>query len=125
MLEAVTKKWEDCSTTESFRFVFFCDCCGRAISSPEYQFESGFKPKLLMRESERKARELIWQHDHDAAYERANLNMMTDHIHTCEVCESHICGDCTVFCDELNGGVCCVSCVEKRGYHGKKLLQGE
>ena len=28
---------------------------------------------------------------HDAAYERANLLMQTDHIHTCEICGSHIC----------------------------------
>jgi len=125
MLDAVTKRWEDQSTTTVFKFIFYCDCCGKTIPSPEYPFNSGFKPKLLMSVAERKARELIWLRDHDAAYERANMLMQTDYIHTCEICGSHICGDCAVICDELNGGVCCTACLESKHYHGKKIWQGE
>ena len=125
MLNAVTKRWEDRSTTKVFKFIFYCDCCGKAISSPEYSFNSGFKPKLLMSEAERKARELIWLRDHDSAYERANVLMQTDYIHTCEICGAHICGDCAVICDELDGGVCCTKCLESKHYHGKKMWQGE
>lgn len=125
MLEAVTKEWEDKSTTEAFRFTFYCDCCKRAISSPEYKFKSGFRPKLLMSETERRARELLWQKDHDAAYERANISMLTDHIHTCEICGEHICGNCAISCNELEGRICCERCLTQKGYHGKKMWQGE
>lgn len=125
MLDAVTRRWEDRSTIKTFKFVFFCDCCGKAISPPEYQFKSGFKPKILMSGPERKARELIWLRDHDAAYERANVYMLTEQIHTCEICGAHICGDCAVICDELDGGVCCQACLDSREYHGKRMWQGE
>lgn len=125
MLDPATKKWEDLSNTKAFKFVFFCDCCQKAIPSPEYGFNSGFKPKLFITEAERRARELIWQRDHEAAYERANVYMLTNRIHTCEVCGANICGDCAVFCDELKGGVCCDNCLAKKGYHGVKMWQGE
>lgn len=125
MLDPATKQWEDQSTMKKFKFVFYCDGCGKAIPSPEYRFNCAFKPKLMMSESERKARELIWQRDHEAAYERANLVMLTDHIHTCEICGANICGDCAIYCDELKGGVCCDRCLKEKGYHGVKMWQGE
>ncbi len=125
MLDPATKKWEDQSTTKKFKFLFFCDSCQKAIPSPDYEFHCGFKPKIFISESERRARELIWQKDHEAAYERANIYMLTNHIHTCEICGAHICGDCAVYCDELHGGVCCDKCLTKKGYHGTKMWQDE
>ncbi len=125
MLEAATKKWEDKSTLKKLKFSFFCDCCQKEISSPEYTFNSGFKPKIFMSEAERRAREIIWQKDHDAAYERANNYVLANHIHTCEICGDGICGDCAVFCDELKGGVCCDKCLAEKGYHGVKMWENE
>ncbi len=125
MLDPATKKWEDLSTLKKFKFIFYCDSCGKAIPSPDYTFNSGLRPKLFYSESERRARELIWQRDHESAYERANVYMLTNHIHTCEICEKNICGDCAVFCDELRGGVCCDKCLSEKGYHGTKMWQGE
>lgn len=125
MLSPATKRWEDHSTTKRFHFVFYCDCCGRAIPSPEYTFQSGFRPKLIISEGERRARELVWQQDHAAAYERANLDMLSNHIHSCEICRSSVCGDCACVCDELRGGVCCSKCLAEQGYHGIKPWEGE
>ncbi len=121
MLSPATKKWEDTSTTEQFKFVFFCDHCGKPIPSPEYKFHSGFKPKVFMSESERRAREILWKNDHDAALERANLDMFQNHLHRCEICGDHVCGDCIYECNELGGGVCCEKCLKEKGYHGSKL----
>lgn len=125
MLSPATKNWKDKSTTKKFKFVFFCDCCGKELPSPEYEFHSGFKPKIIISEAERKAREIIWKSDHDAAYERANLYMFQNHIHTCEICGAGICGDCACVCDELEGGVCCDKCLKEKGYHGIKMWEGE
>ncbi len=125
MLDPATKKWEDKSDLKKFRFLFFCDCCGKQIPSPEYNFNSGFKPKLLMSESERLARQLLWSNDHAAAMERANLDMLQNHLHRCEICGDHVCGDCARICDELKGGVCCERCLSKKGYHGIKMWEGE
>ncbi len=125
MLEPATKKWEDKSTTKIFKFIFFCDCCGKEILSPEYEFQSGFRAKIFISEAERRAREIIWQRDHDFAYERANLHMLQNHIHRCEICFASICGDCAYVCDELEGGVCCEKCLAEKGYHGIKIWQGE
>ncbi len=125
MLDPATRKWEDQSTTKRFKFLFYCDCCGKELPSPDYVFHSGFKPKLFLSGSEQRARELIWQRDHDAAYERANLFMLSNRVHICEICGKSICGDCAVFCDELKGGVCCDSCLSSKGYHGVKMWQDE
>ncbi len=125
MLDPATKKWEDKSTTEKFKFVFYCDCCGKPISSPEYKFHSGFKPKLFMSESERLARQFLWSNDHNAAMERANLDMFQNHLHRCEICNDHICGDCAYVCDELKGGVCCERCLKEKGYHGIMIWKDE
>lgn len=93
MLESITKNWEDSSDLKRFKFTFCCDRCGKDIVSPEYKFISGFKPKLLLSESERKARELIWQRDHDAAYERAN-NEAAMQLNRCPKCGNRVCDAC-------------------------------
>ncbi len=125
VLHAATKKWEDLSTTQTFKFIFYCDCCGKQLPSPDYAWESGFKPKILLSRAERKARELVWQQDHEAAYERANLYMLANRIHVCEICGANVCGDCAVYCDELKGGVCCDKCLHEKGYHGTKMWENE
>lgn len=100
MLESVTKKWEDDSNLERFKFSFYCDCCGKRIVTLEYKFNSGFKPKLFMSEAERKARELIWQKDHDSAYERANNDALLQ-FNRCPKCGGRVCDDCYSISDDL------------------------
>ncbi len=124
-MNPATKRWEDRSTTKEFQFVFFCDCCQQPILSPVYRSESGFRTKLLISRSERRARELIWQRDHESAYERANLDMLQNHLHRCEICGEHICGDCAYVCTEMKDGVCCEACLIKHGYHGIRVWEGE
>ncbi len=125
MLDPATKKWEDQSTTKKFKFLFFCDCCAKPFPSTEYEFHSGFRPKIIMSEAERRARELIWIRDHESAYERANLDMFQNYLHRCEICGDHICGDCAYACDEIRGSVCCEKCLKEKKYHGIKMWEDE
>lgn len=106
-MEAITKRWEDESDMKLFKFSFFCDCCGKKAVTLEYKFESGFKPKLFMSEDERKARELIWQKDHDAAYERAN-NEAALQFTRCPKCGRRVCEDCYSVLDDL-----CTDCAKE------------
>lgn len=98
-MEAITKKWEDNSDLKQFKFDFYCDCCGKKVVSLEYRFNSGFKAKLLMSEAERRARELVWQKDHEAAYERANVEAAFQ-FNRCPNCGRRVCEDCYSVFDE-------------------------
>jgi len=109
MLEAVTRKYEDGSTLEYFRFTFFCDSCGKAVKVVTYPYKPPFKPKIFLTKSERRARELIWQCDHAVAYERANKEVLIS-FNQCPACYQRICDDCF---DE-DEGVCIMCRKEKR-----------
>ena len=102
MLDAVTKKYVDASTEEQYSFSFFCDCCGRVVSTTKLAFHSGFEKKLFLFRAEQRARELVWQRDHESAYERANIEALKK-LNRCVVCGAAICSDCTVECDEVDG----------------------
>ncbi len=93
MLEPVTKKFEDGSTLEVFKFTFFCDLCGEAVKDISYPYKPPFKPKLFLSGSERRARELIWQSDHASAYDRANQEVLL-FFNRCPVCDRRVCDDC-------------------------------
>ena len=107
MLDAVTKKYVDASTEEQYSFSFFCDCCGKVVSTTKYGFHPGFEKKLFLSRTEQKARELIWQRDHAAAYERANVEALKK-LNRCVVCGAAICNDCTVECHEVDGRTVCI-----------------
>lgn len=108
MLEPVTKKFEDGSTLETFRFTFFCDICGKAVKEITYPYKPPFKAKFFISKSERKARELLWLHDHDSAYERANKEVLLQ-FNRCPVCGKRVCDDCY---HELEG--LCRECARKK-----------
>jgi len=114
MLDPITRRYSDKSTTEVFRFSFFCDCCGKELNTTPVKFRSGFSPKLIMSASERRIREILWLRDHDAAYERANREVL-DTFNKCEICGDYICDDCVEVCTELDGRLCCYKCAEVRG----------
>ena len=97
VLDAVTKKYIDASTEEQFSFSFFCDCCSKVVSTTKLAFRPGFEKKLFLSRTEQKARELVWQRDHDSAYERANVEALKK-LNRCVICGEAICNDCTVEC---------------------------
>ena len=107
MLEPVTKKFEDGSTLETFRFTFFCDICGKAVKEITYPYKPPFKAKFFISKSERRARELLWLHDHDSAYERANKEVLLQ-FNRCPACGKRVCEDCY---NELEG--LCRECARK------------
>ena len=107
MLEPITKKYEDGSTLEKFKFTFFCDLCGCAVEEISYTYNPPFKPKFFISKSEQRARELLWLHDHDSAYERANKEVLLQ-FNRCPACGKRVCEDCY---HELEG--LCRECARK------------
>ena len=91
MLPAVTKKYEDHSTDRYFRFVFYCDECGMAWKSEHYPFS--MRDASLENEGKKKARVLMWKAEHDAAYERANIEAVLN-FNRCPQCGQRVCDDC-------------------------------
>ena len=93
MLEPITKKYEDGSTLEKFKFTFFCDSCGCAVEEISYTYHPPFKPKFFISKSEQRARELLWLSDHASAYDRANKEALLS-FNRCPVCKRRVCDDC-------------------------------
>ena len=71
LLKPITKKFSDKSTMEQFEFVFYCDCCGKAIPTTIYKYDNKFENKKFLSESEQEARAIIYADEHSKAYERA------------------------------------------------------
>ncbi len=117
MLDAVTKKYIDASTEEQFNFSFFCDCCDKVISTTKLAFHPGFEKKLFLSRTEQRARELVWQQDHDSAYERGNVEALKK-LNRCMICNAAICNDCTVECEETDGKTVCAKCAKEHHYKG-------
>lgn len=113
MLRAVTKRFADKSTIKQFEFEFYCDCCNKPIKTEVHEFITGFRDKAFLSNDEREARAIIYASDHGKAYERANNEARLE-LNKCEICGNMVCEDCTVYCDHLNGGVCCITCVGKQ-----------
>lgn len=89
MLAPLTKKMADHSTETEFAFSFFCDICGREWRSESFPFSGGESGRTLAE----KVGQLIWQCEHNAAYERANHEAMLEHNH-CPICGKWVCQDC-------------------------------
>lgn len=91
MLPPVTKKCEDHSTDRYFCFAFYCDACGAIWESELYPFSMRNTPSQS--EGEKNARIMLWKAEHDAAYERANLEAMLN-FNKCRCCGRRVCDDC-------------------------------
>ena len=91
MLKTITKKFRDRSTDRFFKFSFYCDRCGAKWTSDPYFFEHGFSERLT--EDEKKARDILYKVDHDAAFERANLEARLKFNH-CDSCGRVVCDEC-------------------------------
>ena len=78
-----------------------------------HEFVTGFKDKKFLSDDEREARAIIYANDHRNAYERANNEVRLE-LNRCEICGNMVCEDCTVYGQNLNGGVCCKKCAEDK-----------
>ena len=88
MLKTITKNYRDRSTDSFFKFSFYCDRCGKEWTSEEYPFVHGFGEKLS--EDEKRAKEILFRIDHDAAFERANLEARL-RFNQCNSCGGFVC----------------------------------
>lgn len=107
-LPALTEKCTDESTEREFRFTFYCECCGTGFQTPALPFSGadgvgGFHTFTT-------AQTLIWQAEHEDAYERANQQAMF-YFQPCMGCGKKICEDCT---DELADEALCPDCRRAR-----------
>ncbi len=108
MLKTVTKKVKDRSTDRFFKFSFYCVRCGKEWTSDPYYFENCFSDNLS--ESERRAKDIMWRTDHDAAFERANLEARL-RFDQCNSCRRNVCDECFAMEEEDD---LCVDCAKQR-----------
>lgn len=106
MTNIAAHNYIDESTTEEFRFIFRCDCCGKVILNFSSKNENCYKTKLF---SSQKDKEKMWIKGHDEALMKAK-QLALEQLNRCEVCGKLICDDCVEESDELNGGLRCKKC---------------
>lgn len=107
MLSPLTKKISDLSDDSLFRFTFYCDVCGNVWQSQAYGFSRAAEKKEIDGK-DKHTLALVWQAEHDAAYERANLEAMR-HFNRCPLCKQWVCDDCFRIIDS---GDRCAACAE-------------
>lgn len=105
MLPSVTKKFLDHSTDDSFAFSFFCDVCGGEWKSDEYEFS--MSNTSAASDAEKRARDIIWASEHQAAYERANNEALLQ-FNKCPSCGMRVCDFCFFAFDDV-----CKNCKPK------------
>lgn len=101
MLPPITKKYSDLSTDSDFSFSFFCDRCGETWTSQRYPFS--LSHSAPGNSAEVRAHEIMWQSEHDAAYERANIEAIL-HFNKCPRCGDLVCDSCFRIFDDLCEG---------------------
>ncbi len=91
MLPPITKKYDDHSTDAHFVFSFYCDECGAVWTSEEYPYSlAGME---VHSEAEKNAHMVMWKTEHDAAYERANVEALF-RFGKCPSCGRRVCDRC-------------------------------
>jgi hypothetical protein len=109
LLEAITKKFTDLSTADSFAFCFYCDDCGREWRSATLAFSAeGFAQPM-----DAGVRSMLWNAQHEAAYERANREALF-FFNRCPRCGRRVCDEC--FCaSETEHTDVCAQCAYQDG----------
>lgn len=103
MLSPVTKKITDHSTDYSFEFTFHCDLCGKKWRSTLLQYSN--KAEAL----NKSALALLWQTEHDAAYERANQEAIRQ-FNRCPKCGKMVCNECFILDVDPDENDLCKEC---------------
>lgn len=92
MLTSCTKKYNDESNEQTFRFTFYCDRCGKPYQSAALKFTGADTTDT---ECEKELWELRWQKEHSQSFDRAN-HEAAYHFFRCPGCGEYVCDDCTV-----------------------------
>lgn len=106
-LPPVTKRMTDESDTKRFRFTFYCDFCGAGYLTQDILFSAETAPDRF--EDFTNSQKLIWDAEHEDAYERGNRSAMLVFI-PCEECGKYICETCG---GELESDTICPECRQK------------
>ena len=110
MLEPVTREFRDFSTPENFEFEFCCDRCGKHWRSESYPFDmKSFEPPV-----DERIRTMIWNYQHNEAYERANREAGV-RFYRCPDCGCRICDDC-LYGASLEKTEKCRGCADGKGF---------
>lgn len=92
-LSSVTKRIDDTSTAKNFQFILYCDSCGERYDTKPIRFSVADAPDKL--ESFTELQKMIWETEHEDAYERANQYALITFT-PCTNCGRAICPDCAI-----------------------------
>jgi hypothetical protein len=92
-LPSVTKRFDDESDAEKFQFTLYCDCCGERYRTEPIPFSAAGAPDKT--EDFTEAQRMIWEAEHEDAYERANQYALITFT-PCSDCGRAICEDCAI-----------------------------
>ena len=94
-LPSVTRRIDDDSDPCKFQFTLYCDLCGLKYRSESIPFSVRDAP--LTFDDFSNAQKLIWESEHDDAYERANQSALLTFTR-CSNCGCAVCEDCITDC---------------------------
>jgi hypothetical protein len=98
---------------KNFSFSFFCDRCGKEWRSDPVPFtKAGFAEV-----DHKETLSLLWNDEHKAAFERANLDAMF-RFSQCPSCGRTVCDDCFHVSGEGVTDICLDCLAERRGKSG-------
>lgn len=108
LLGPITKTYTDRSTRKVFVFSFYCDHCGKEWRSAPQAFDPG----ELNSPTDIRVFRMLWNGQHKAAYEQANLEAIYA-FHYCRECGRRLCTEC--FCrSETDIAEICKDCLAKQ-----------
>lgn len=89
LLAPITKAFTDRSTPKVFAFSFYCDKCGKEWRSTPQAFDPG----ELASPTDLRVYRMLWNGQHKAAYEQANLEAIYV-FQYCPECGCRMCMEC-------------------------------
>ena len=123
---SATNRYTDLSTKRYFRYVFYCEGCGKAISSMKIKYRTSIRKKPFYTKSEKIWRTVDYESDQLMSFEMANLEMKYRYISVCGICGASICSDCAIMCEDGEDEyIVCEKCWKQHGLHGRKMNKPE
>ena len=121
-----TNRYTDRSTKRYFRYVFYCEGCGKAIPSMKIKYRTSIRKKLFYTKDEKLWRTVDYESDQLMSFEMANLEMKYRYISVCGICGASICSGCAIMCvDGEDEYIVCKRCLKQHGLHGRKMNEPE